>query len=74
MTAVGSRDIPEGSCRGTCLQEPPGLVEGKLLIIETTVIRKKGLGAVILQIKRAQPKPKARGWDMIKEMALDMGT
>lgn len=47
--------------------------EGKLLMSEMTVM-KKGLGAVTLQIKRAQPKPKARGWDMIKEMALDMGT
>lgn len=38
--------------------------EGKLLMSEMTVM-KKGLGAVTLQIKRAQPKPKARGWDMI---------
>ena len=35
---------------------------------EMTVM-KNGLGAVTLQTKRAQPKPKPRGWDMIKELA-----
>lgn len=42
--------------------------EGKLLMNEMTVM-KNGLGAVTLQTKRAQPKPKPRGWDMIKELA-----
>ena len=47
--------------------------EGKLLMNEMTVM-KDGLGVVTLQTKRAQPKPKPRGWDMIKELALDLGT
>ena len=37
------------------------------------VVRRDGLGAVMFQIKRAQPKQKPRGWMTMKEASTRFG-